>query len=49
MQKKMVLLGQLVGFTRQLDVKMTSDEQITRYTEEFDQLVKWKNINGMGE
>lgn len=39
MQRKMYLLGQLVGFTRQLDVRMTSDQQIGRFAREFDQLV----------
>ena len=38
MKKKMFLLGQLVGFTRQLDVKMTSDEQIDRFAKEFDRM-----------
>jgi pyruvate,water dikinase len=39
MKKKMHLLGQLVGFTRQLDVRMTSDNQIEAYAKEFDQLL----------
>jgi pyruvate,water dikinase len=35
MENKMYLLGQLVGFTRQLDVKMTSDQQIHHFVEQF--------------
>jgi pyruvate, water dikinase len=45
MQKKMVLLGQLVGFTRQLDVMMTSDQQIGRFAQEFDRLVKMEGTH----
>ena len=40
MADKMVLLGQLVGFTRQLDVKMTSDAQVGTFAREFEQLLK---------
>jgi pyruvate,water dikinase len=40
MQHKMHLLGQLVGFTRQLDVMMTSDQQIANFSNEFEQLTK---------
>lgn len=40
MQKKMFLLGQLVGFTRQLDVRMTSDQQIHHFIKQFEQLAK---------
>lgn len=40
MKKKMYLLGQLVGFTRQLDVKMTSDQQVVESAKEFERLVK---------
>lgn len=40
MKRKMFLLGQLVGFTRQLDVRMTSDPQIHHFAEQFEQLVK---------
>lgn len=38
MERKMYLLGQLVGFTRQLDVKMTSDTQIVNFSNEFEAL-----------
>ena len=38
MEKKMRLLGSLVAFTRQLDVRMISDEEIVRVREEFDGL-----------
>ncbi len=40
MQRKMYLLGQLVGFSRQLDVKMTDDSQIGAFVSEFDRLVQ---------
>ncbi len=40
MEKKIHIIGQLVAFTRQLDVKMDSDLQIDRFLEEFDQLTK---------
>ena len=40
MERKMHLLGQLVGFTRQLDVKMTSDRQIDEFAREFEHLQK---------
>ena len=47
MRRKMVLLGQLVGFTRQLDVKMTSDAQVGAFVSEFEQLLKMDQpING---
>ncbi len=29
------ILGRLIGFTRQLDVNMNSDEMVTRYKEAF--------------
>lgn len=38
MLKKMYLLGLLVGFTRQLDIKMTTDQEITRSIEAFNKL-----------
>lgn len=38
MRKKMHLLGLLVGFTRQLDIKMTTDQEIKRSIENFNQL-----------
>ncbi len=44
LMSKMLLLGQLVGFTRQLDVKMTSDTQVGNFTKEFERLSKWKNL-----
>ncbi|VTR70028.1 Pyruvate phosphate dikinase PEP/pyruvate-binding protein [Desulfosarcina cetonica] len=40
MAKKMVLLGRLVGFTRQLDVKMTSDAQVGAFAREFKKQLK---------
>jgi pyruvate, water dikinase len=40
MQRKMYLLGQLVGFTRQLDVQMTSDQQIVNFSKQFSDLTK---------
>lgn len=43
MRSKMALLGQLVGFTRQLDVKMTSDQQIDQFAKEFEQMLKLNN------
>jgi pyruvate,water dikinase len=38
MEDKMRLLGSLVAFTRQLDVRMISDEEIPRVREEFNGL-----------
>ena len=47
MQSKMYLLGQLVGFTRQLDVRMTSDTQIANFSKEFERLLEIKEpMNG---
>ena len=43
MRKKMTLLGQMVGFTRQLDMKMNSDHQIIKFTKEFEALAKTDN------
>jgi pyruvate, water dikinase len=40
MERKMFLIGQLVGFTRQLDVRMTSDRQVDEFAREFEQLIK---------
>jgi pyruvate,water dikinase len=40
MQKKMRLLGLLVAYTRQLDVRMVSEEEITRSMDDFDGLMK---------
>lgn len=49
MKKKMFLLGQLVGFTRQLDVKMTSDQQIEFFAEKFEQLANpYEPLNELG-
>ncbi len=39
MEQKMYLLGQLVGFTRQLDVRMNSDQQIEKSAGEFERLI----------
>ncbi len=38
MMKKMQLLGLLVGFTRQLDIKMTTDQEIIKSIEAFNKL-----------
>ncbi len=47
MQSKMHLLGRLVGFTRQLDVKMTSDKQIVNFSKEFERLIEMEEpMNG---
>ena len=40
MRWKMHLLGQLVAFTRQLDVQMNSDQKIGKFVGEFERLVK---------
>jgi pyruvate,water dikinase len=46
MQRKMRLLGLLVGYTRQLDVRMVSEGEMTRSMEDFDGL---KNAHGGSE
>ena len=43
MQQKMTLLGQVVGFTRQLDMQMHSDQQIEKFTKEFEAMTKTDN------
>jgi pyruvate,water dikinase len=43
MRSKMVLLGQLVGFTRQLDVMMTNDAQIEAFAKKFEQMLELNN------
>ena len=40
MLDKMRMLGGLVGFTRQLDARLDSDEAVRRYVEEFQQRIK---------
>lgn len=40
MEKKVHIIGQLVAFTRQLDVQMDSDDHIDRFVEEFDRLTR---------
>ncbi len=40
MKRKVHIIGQLVAFTRQLDIKMDSDHHIERFVEEFDRLMK---------
>jgi len=40
MKKKIHIIGQLVAFTRQLDVQMDNDQQIGRFVEEFDRLTQ---------
>jgi pyruvate,water dikinase len=37
MQEKMWLLGCLVGYTRQLDVRMHSEQHLDQYLEDFVQ------------
>jgi pyruvate,water dikinase len=39
MERKVYLLGQLVGFTRQLDVRMNSDQKVDEYSQQFEHLV----------
>jgi len=49
MERKMALLGQLVGFTRQLDVQMNSDRQIVKFIREFEGLARAdNNTKGLG-
>ena len=49
MEEKMFLLGQLVGFTRQLDVKMINDQQIDHFIKQFAQLAKLEEpANALG-
>jgi pyruvate,water dikinase len=43
---KMHILGRLVAFTRQLDVKMISDEHMTKYMEDFLALAEAPNAVG---
>jgi pyruvate,water dikinase len=40
MVDKMKILGGLIGYTRQLDVSMTNNEQITRHLTNFTQLIQ---------
>lgn len=40
MKEKVNLIGQLVAFTRQLDVQMNNDNQVVRFVREFDNLTK---------
>lgn len=42
MMQRLHLLGLLVGFTRQLDVKMLSDQHIDTYIDKFNQLLEVK-------
>lgn len=46
MVDKMRVLGRLVAFTRQLDVKMISDEHMTKYMEDFLALAETPNAVG---
>jgi pyruvate,water dikinase len=43
---KMRILGRLVAFTRQLDVKMISDEHMSKYMEDFLSLAETPNAVG---
>jgi len=45
MLSKMHLLGNLVGFTRQLDVRMTSDAQVDNFSQEFERLIKTEELS----
>ena len=40
MEQKVCVIGQLVAFTRQLDVKMVNDQQVKYFVEEFEKLVR---------
>jgi len=40
MLKRLYLLGLLIGFTRQLDVRMVNERRITEYTEKIKQLME---------
>lgn len=40
MKRKVHIIGQVVAFTRQLDVQMDSDHHIERFVQEFDRLTK---------
>ena len=40
MLKKVKMLGNLVAFTRQLDVRMDSDDQIEKYLLKFNHLIR---------
>ena len=40
MQQRLYLLGLLVGFTRQLDVKMVSEQRIKDYIDKFNLLLE---------
>ena len=40
MEQRLYLLGLLVGFTRQLDVKMVSEQQIKQYIDKFNLLME---------
>jgi pyruvate,water dikinase len=43
MKKKMTLIGQMVAFTRQLDMQMNSDQKIAKFIKEFETLVSTDN------
>ena len=43
MKAKIYVVGQLVAFTRQLDIQMNSDPQIEHFVEKFERLAK---LNG---
>lgn len=45
MEQKVNLIGQLVAFTRQLDVQMNNDNQVMRFVREFDHLTKMDGIH----
>ena len=40
MEQSMRLIGQLVAFTRQLDVKMINDQYVLKYVDDFWAMVK---------
>jgi len=44
MLRKMRILGNLVGFTRQLDVRMTSDAQVDKFSREFERMINTEEL-----
>jgi hypothetical protein len=43
MMKRLYLLGLLIGFTRQLDVKMVSEQSINDYNQKLELLLEAAN------
>ena len=44
MEKRMILIGKLVAFTRQLDVKMVSDNHVLKYIDDFWKLEETSDL-----